>query len=160
VSKPSLLAVAYDRGELAERALDALRELADAGAVALKDAAVVVNTGGGVQLHQTRALAAGEGIVGGGTLGLLLGLAFGVPIIGAIVGTAVGGGLSAFDTGLSDADMRRLAEHLDSGRAVLFALVADADWPLIRDRLETYGGELVASEVADEVAAALEAPIP
>jgi uncharacterized membrane protein len=71
-----------------------------------------------------------------------------------------GGGASAIDTGIPDDDLRRIGDALEAGRAALAALVAHADWERVRDRLEPYGGEVVASEVAAEVLAALTAPEP
>jgi uncharacterized membrane protein len=164
VSSARLLAVAYDDAATAERALAALSDLADEHALALKDAAVVVRhrsgDGGSVEVHQKRALAAGEGVVGGGTIGLLIGLAIGLPVVGALVGIAGGGGASAIDTGISDSEMRRVGRELAVGRAALFALVADVDWVHVRQRLVPYGGEIVVSEVADDVLEALTSPEP
>jgi uncharacterized membrane protein len=166
VSDARLLAVVYDDRATAEQALGVLLELADAGALELKDAAVVVHVrdrsggAGSVELHQTRALAAGEGIVGGGTIGLLVGLAVGIPVAGAIVGIAGGAGALAFDTGISDDQMRRVGGELQAGRAALFALVGAADWERVREGLAPYDGELAASELSAEVMEALAATGP
>jgi uncharacterized membrane protein len=124
----------------------------------VRDAAVATRTESGVELHQLRSLAAGEGVVGGGVVGLLLGLGIGVPLAAAAAGMAAGGGLSFVDRGLPDDRMRRLAGELAPGHAALFALVEDADWALVRERLAPYGGELIASEVEADVAAALDRP--
>jgi uncharacterized membrane protein len=153
-----LLAVAFESSERAEEAAVALRALADEGALRVRDAAVATRTEKGVELHQLRALAAGEGVVGGGVVGLLLGLGIGVPLAVAAAGMAAGGGLSLVDRGLPDARMRRLAKELPAGHAALFALVDGADWARVRDGLAPYGGELIASEVAPDVAEALGPP--
>jgi uncharacterized membrane protein len=151
-----LIAATYEREEIADRALGALTDLADQGKLALKDAVVVVKAANGkVELRQTQEPSAGDGIVGGGTIGLLLGLALGIPVAGSLVGMVGGGGATAIDRGVSDERMRRYGAELEAGQAALFALVADADWPLLRERLTPYGGEIAASEVDDEVAAAL-----
>ena len=110
---------------------------------------------GRIELRQSRQLAAGDGIVGGGAVGLLLGLAVGIPVAAALIGLAGGGAAAALDRGISDGRMRRLAEESEPGHAILFALVTHAEWPLLRERLAGYGGELVVSAVDDEVAAAL-----
>ena len=56
--------------------------------------------------------------------------------------------------------MRAVGRTLEPGGAALFALVADADWPRVRERLAPYGGELVASEVDGRVEAAFAPPAP
>jgi uncharacterized membrane protein len=151
-----LVALLYDDAAAARRALAALTTLADEHAFRLEDAAVVVrDEHGGVGLEQAHRLAAGEGIVGGGTLGLLIGLVVGFPAAGALVGMAGGGGVSRIDTGISDDEMRRVGAHLEAGRAALFALLAKVDWAHVRRGLEPYGGELIASEVTDDVVDAL-----
>jgi uncharacterized membrane protein len=151
-----LIAVGYESEEIAERALATLGDLAREDALELKDAALVVKDDAGrVELRQTR-LAAGESVVGGGSIGLLLGLAVGVPVAAALLGLAGGGGLAAFHRGISDKRMRKFGEELPPGHAAVFALVADVNWPLLHDRLAPYGGEVAASELDEAVVAALD----
>jgi uncharacterized membrane protein len=151
-----LIAVGYEREETAERALATLSDLAQEQSLELKDAAVVVKDDAGrVELRQSR-LAAGETVVGGGSIGLLLGLAVGVPVAAALLGLAGGGGLAAFHRGISDKRMRKFGEELPTGHAALFALVAKVDWEVLHQRLAPYGGEIAASELDDDVVAALD----
>jgi uncharacterized membrane protein len=153
MSGATLIAVRYDGPTDAEQALGAVAAL---DGLELKDAAIVIRKEDGrVELRQARQLAAGEGIVGGGAIGLLVGLVLGAPVAAAIVGIAGGGGLSALDRGISDSGMRRLGAELEPGSAALFALVVDVDWPRLRDALAPYGGEVLSSEVGDDVVAAL-----
>jgi uncharacterized membrane protein len=121
---------------------------------------VIKRVDGRVELQQTHGLAAGEGMVSGGAIGLLLGLALAVPVAGALVGLAGGAGLAALDRGISDEHMRKLGETIARGHAVLFALVENVDWDKLGDGLAVGGGELVVSEVDDEVLALLGAPPP
>jgi uncharacterized membrane protein len=152
-----LIAVGYEHEETAERALATLGDLAQEKSLELKDAAVVVKDDAGrVELRQSR-LAAGETVVGGGSIGLLLGLAIGVPVAAALIGLAGGGGLAAFHRGISDKRMREFGDELPTGHAALFALVAKVDWDALHERLALYGGEVAASELDDDVVAALEA---
>lgn len=151
-----LIAVGYEQEEIAERALAALRDLAEERALELKDAALVVKDDAGrVELRQSKELAAGESVVSGGSIGLLLGLAIGVPVAAALLGLAGGGGLAMFDRGISDDRMRRFGEELGTGHAALFALVADVDWAQLHERLSLYGGEVAASELDEDVVASL-----
>jgi uncharacterized membrane protein len=151
-----LIAVGYRSEEIAERALATLGDLAREDALELKDAALVVKDDAGrVELRQTR-LAAGESVVSGGSIGLLLGLAVGVPVAAAMLGLAGGGGLAAFHRGISDKRMRKFGEELPPGHAAFFALAADVNWPLLHERLSPYGGEVAASELDEAVVAALD----
>ena len=156
--RASLVAIAYAGSELAERALGALRDLGDDHVLAIHDAAIVVKSDDGhLALRQTREVAAGEAAVGGGAIGLLVGLALVVPVAGALVGIAAGAGFAALDRGIPNDEMRRLGATLEPGHAVLFALIGEVDWAALRERLDTYGGELVTSEVEDDVVAAFAA---
>lgn len=151
-----LIAVGYESEEIAERALATLGELAREDALELKDAALVVkDESERVELRQTR-LAAGESVVSGGSIGLLLGLAVGVPVAAALLGLAGGGGFAAFHRGISDKRMRNFGKELPPGHAALFALVADVSWPILHDRLAPYGGEVAASELDEAVVAGLD----
>lgn len=151
-----LIAVGYEQEEIAERALATLRDLAGEHALELKDSALVVKDDAGrVELRQTKELAAGEAVVSGGSIGLLLGLAIGVPVAAALLGLAGGGGLAVFDRGISDDRMRRFGEELGAGHAALFALIVDVDWALLHERLSHYGGEIAASELDEGVVASL-----
>jgi uncharacterized membrane protein len=156
VASSHLIAVGYEQEDIAERALAALRDLAQEHALELKDSALVVKDDAGrVELRQTRQLAAGEAVVSGGSIGLLLGLAVGVPIAAALLGLAGGGGLAVFDRGISDDRMRRFGEELGAGHVALFALVKDVDWTQLHERLSPYGGEVAASELDEDVVASL-----
>jgi uncharacterized membrane protein len=147
-----LLAVAYQDKETAERALDCLQALKREHALALEDAAVAVRLESGkVALDQTRQLAAGDGLVAGGSLGLLLGLVLGIPVAGAIAGLSGGGGLAGIDRGIRDESMKQLAETLEPGHAAVFALVKKVDWQRLRTALAPLGGELLATQLDDVV---------
>jgi uncharacterized membrane protein len=158
LANANLIAVAYDTSDLAESALGNVRELGDEHALVLRDAAIVIkHDDGRVELQQIHGLATGEGMVSGGAIGLLLGLALAVPVAGALVGLAGGAGLAAFDRGISDEHMRKLGATIARGHAVLFALVENVDWGKLGDGLALRGGELVVSEVDDGVLALLRA---
>ncbi len=130
----------------AERALDALGEL-DAG---ILDAVVVTRLENGrVELHQTRQIAAGEGIVAGGAVGFVAGMLIGGPIGGALLGMLGGGIWGARDTGVPDARLRELGESLAPGGALLCALVQADRAGAAREKLAPYG------EVADADAPAV-----
>jgi uncharacterized membrane protein len=135
-----LIVVSCASREEADRGLAAL----DGLDVKVADAVVVTCTDGGrIELHQTRQVAAGEGVVAGGTVGFLAGMLLGGPIGGALLGMFGGGVFASRDTGVPDARLRKLGESLAPGRALLCALVAEESAAAAREALAPYG------EVAD-----------
>ena len=115
---PHFLAVAFDDAADAEAALAATASLRP------DDAAVVVRTDlDRIELHQTKEIAAGEGLVTGGAVGLVAGLLLGIPVGGALIGFLGGGGLGLRDTGLSNERLRELGRGLEPQHALLCLLV-------------------------------------
>jgi uncharacterized membrane protein len=139
VADPSRLVVVScaSRAE-AEHAQNAL------GALEILDAAVVTRLDSGrVELHQTHQVAAGEGVVAGGSVGFVAGMLLGGPVGGALLGMLGGGVWGARDTGVPDDRLRELGESLAPGRALLCTLVKADDAAAAREALAPYG------EVAD-----------
>jgi len=102
-----------------------------------------------VELHQTRQIAAGEGVVAGGSIGFVAGMLLGGPVGGALLGMLGGGIWGARDTGVPDARLRELGESLAPGGALLCVLVRADDATTVREALAPYG------EVAEADAPAL-----
>ena len=124
----------------AERALEELRSVD----VDVRDAAIVARTDAGrLELRQTHQVAAGEGVIAGGTVGFVAGMLLGGPVGGALLGMLGGGVWGARDTGLPDTRLRELGDSLTPGRALLCVLVATDAAPAAREALAPYG------EVAD-----------
>ena len=132
------MAVVFETAAAAEDALPTVRELDHEQDVSIRDAAVVVRTESGrIELQQTREIAPGEAIVGGGTVGLVAGLLFGLPVGGALLGLAGGALFGLRDTGIPNSRLRQLGAELRPGQAVLCVLV-DADG--VRRTQEALGG--------------------
>jgi uncharacterized membrane protein len=130
----------------AEQALSELGTLE----VKERDAVVVsCSENGGLELKQAHQVAAGEGVVAGGTVGFIAGMLLGGPVGGALLGMLGGGVFGARDTGVSDARLRELGASLKPGGALLCVLVASADAAAVREALGVYG------EVADADATAV-----
>ena len=127
----------------AEDALGTARELDNGQDVSVRDAAVVVRTEAGrIELLQTREVAPGEGIIGGGTVGLVAGLLLGVPVGGALLGLAGGTLFGLRDTGIPDGRLRELGADLKPGQALLCVLVEASGLQRTRDVLGRYGTAL------------------
>ena len=120
----------------AERALAETRALEG-----VRDAAIVTRAEHGrVELRQTHQVAAGEGVVAGGTVGFVAGMLLGGPVGGALLGLAGGGLWGSRDTGLPDARLRELGESLTPDGALLCLLVGAGDAAAVaREKLAAYG---------------------
>jgi uncharacterized membrane protein len=149
-SATTFIAVAF---ETVPAAQGALREVHERD-LAVRDAAVVVRTEAGrIELEQGHEMAAGDTLVGGGTVGLVAGLLLGLPVGGALLGLAGGLLYGLRDRGLPDNRLRALGEDLEPGHAVLCVLVDAEDIPHAREALARYGAvfevELSSSSTAD-----------
>ena len=123
-AETSFVAVVFGTAAAAEDALPTVRRLDNGNDVSVRDAAVVVRTENGrIELLQTREIAPGEGVIGGGTVGLVAGLLLGVPVGGALLGLAGGALFGMRDTGIPDSRLRKLGADLQPGQAVLCVLV-------------------------------------
>jgi uncharacterized membrane protein len=141
-SSSTLLMLAFPDAAAAEEALARVRDLD------VRDAAVVVRTAAGrVELHQTSEVAPGEGIVGGGAIGLIVGFVLGVPVGGALLGLVGGAGFGVRDTGIPDPRLRQLGGELQPGQAVLCVLVDAERAAGTRDALGRYG-EVLETELS------------
>jgi len=151
-AKYSFIVVKYPGADTAEAALTAVRALAKEDVVKLKDAvAITKNEKGKVKLHQTKDDSAGKGFLKGGAIGIVFGLLFGgLPLVvaGVVSGTAVG----MFDKGIKDKLMKALGEEMSSDESALAALIQDADWKTLQDRMqaENFNGEIIVSEIIPE----------
>jgi uncharacterized membrane protein len=143
-SAQSLLLVAFADVSAAEEALATVREV--------RDAAVVVRTEGGrIELQQTSEIAPGEGIVGGGAIGVIAGLVLGLPVGGALLGLLGGAGFGLRDTGIPNSRLRQLGEELRPGQAVLCVLVDADSRARTREGLARYG-DVLETEVSTAAA--------
>jgi uncharacterized membrane protein len=120
------------------------------GLAGIRDSAIVTRTERGrVELRQTHQVAAGEGVLAGGTVGFVAGMLLGGPIGGALLGMLGGGAWASRDTGLPDARLRELGDSLGPDGALLCLLVPADDAPAVREKLAVYG------EAADADASAV-----
>jgi uncharacterized membrane protein len=139
-SATTFVAVVFESAAAAEGALPTVRALEHEHGVSVRDTAVVVRTERGrIELQQTREIAAGEAIVGGGAAGLVAGLLLGLPVSGALVGLVGGAVFGIRDTGIPDSRLRELGEGLRPGQAVLCTLVDAPGVAHTRDALARYG---------------------
>jgi uncharacterized membrane protein len=95
---------------------------------------------GEVKLDQMVNLTA-RGAIGGGFWGLLIGLLFMNPLLGAAVGAGAGAiSASLTDIGINDDFMRELGETLTPGTSALFVLLRKATADKLLDGLREFAG--------------------
>jgi uncharacterized membrane protein len=124
------------RAELAKLQKEYLIDMEDVVVVTKDDK-------GKVKLHQAVNLTA-AGAVGGTFWGMLIGLIFLNPLLGAAVGAgagAISGKLS--DIGVSDKFMKELAETFKPGSSALFVLVRKVTPDKVLDGLKGFKGKVL-----------------
>ena len=116
------------------------------------DDVVVVTKGekGKVKLHQAMNLTA-AGALGGSFWGMLVGLIFLNPLVGAAVGAGAGalsGKLSDF--GIDDKFMKQLGETFQAGNSALCVLVRKATPDKVLDALSPFKGTVLKTSLTQE----------
>jgi uncharacterized membrane protein len=118
-----------------------LAELQKEYLITMEDVVVVTRDDDGkVKLHQATNLTA-AGAVGGGFWGMLIGMLFFNPLLGAAVGAGTGA-LSGYlsDVGIDNAFMKKIGEGLKPGGAAVFVLVRKMTGDKVLDRLKDFSG--------------------
>ena len=120
------------------------------------DAATVTwETGAG--RPATHQVTTGAGSLGNGFWGLLFGLVFFVPLLGAALGTAPGAEAGSLaEAGIDDTFVNRIRDQLTPGTSALFVVTSEPPPDALHDAL-TGGGraEVVSTDLSAEQAAAL-----
>jgi uncharacterized membrane protein len=137
-----LIAVAFDDETTAFELRAALAKLQKEYLIQMDDVVVLTRSAEGkVQLHQAVNMTA-AGAAGGGFWGMLVGLIFLNPILGAAVGAGAGA-LSGYftDLGIDDKFMKDLGEKLPKGGSALFVLVRKVTGDKVLAALEPFRGK-------------------
>lgn len=125
-----------------ETALDDLDDARSDKEVKLDDLALVYrNAKGKVKIQQTSDATLGQGVVRGGVLGLVAGVAIaltgpasvGAAALATVIGGAVGAVITAFDDGVDNPMMRKLGATLEENESVLLALGDEAEIQKLKD---------------------------
>jgi uncharacterized membrane protein len=148
---------AKDQAE-GEFIVESLHRAIDAERVELDDIALVTKEADGkVKIHQSKDETAGTGALKGGLVGAVIGLAAPPLLAAAVVGAGAGAIWGKFrDRGVNDKLMKEVAERLERGQAIVFALGDDAAIQAIDDRIkELTGGDMLTFTLDPESEAAL-----
>jgi uncharacterized membrane protein len=139
-----LLVIAFPSEQKAEEVREKLLAMQKDYTLELGDAVVAVKREDGTvklnQLVNTTAI----GAAGGTFWGMLVGLVFMMPLVGAAVGAA-SGALSGLltDFGINDEFMKNIAESISPGSAALFLLVKKMTTDKVLADLQGVGGTVL-----------------
>ena len=145
----NLVVIGFDDETTAFELRAKLAKLQKEYLIDMEDVVVVTkDEKGKVKLHQAVNLTA-SGAVGGGFWGMLIGLIFLNPLLGAAVGAgagAISGKLS--DIGVDDKFMKELAETVKPGSSALFVLVRKATPDKVLEQLKGFKGKVLKTSLS------------
>jgi uncharacterized membrane protein len=163
-----LIVVTYPDEYKAGEVLNALSRLEKELLIDMEDAAFVVKgQDGKVKLHETVPLTkigATAGMARGTFWGMLIGLLFMQPALGAVAGAAVGGTTGALsgklaDYGIPNDFIKQLADGLKNGTSALFVLVRRATPDKVLAQVKQYGGTILHSTLSAQAEAQLQSAL-
>ncbi|QVL47575.1 MAG: DUF1269 domain-containing protein [Thiocapsa sp.] len=137
-----LIVVSFPEEHLAFELRAELAKMQKAYLIDMEDVVVVTKDDAGkVKLHQAVNLSA-VGAVGGGFWGMLIGLVFLNPLLGAAVGAGAGALSGKFsDIGINDDFMKGLAQNFQPGCSAVFILVRKVTADKVIDGLAEFKGK-------------------
>jgi uncharacterized membrane protein len=151
-----LVIIAYESEEKAEAARRELLALQKEYLIELGDAVVAIRQpDGSVKLSQMMNMTA-AGAASGGFWGVLIGMLFLNPLLGAAVGAGAGALSGRFtDIGINDAFMKDAAAALTPGQAALCVLVRKVTADKVLPAMAAFGGTVLRTNLSDEQEAKL-----
>ena len=137
-----LIVVSFPEEHLAFELRAQLAKIQKAYLIDMEDVVVVTKDDKGkIKLHQAVNLSA-VGAVGGGFWGMLIGLVFLNPLLGAAVGAGAGAISGKFsDIGIDDDFIKGLAQSFQPGCSAVFILVRKVTGDKVLEGLEEFKGK-------------------
>lgn len=156
----SLIVVAYSNELKAEEVRLDFLKMQQSYLVDIEDAVVAIRKPDGkVKLRQMYNLTVG-GAASGSFWGLLIGVLFMNPLLGAVVGAGAGAAAGALaDVGINDDFMKELASSLTEGSSALFLLVRSELTDKVLEELKGTGGNIIRTSLSHEDEARLQAAL-
>jgi len=138
----TLVAVLFEDDTTAFDMRAALMKMQKQYLIDMEDAVVVIKSqNGSIKLDQTINLTA-AGALGGGFWGMLIGLLFLNPLLGAAIGATAGAVSARFkDIGINDQMMRDLAQSFKPGSSALFVLLRRMTADKVLEGLKPFSGK-------------------
>lgn len=154
-SKSKLVVLDFVDKDHAFEARDKLLELREERQITLDDAAIAIRKKNGrIKLKQVDSLVS-VGVLGGTFWGLLIGLIFLAPGLGAVVGALAGSASGALtdaliDIGVDDEFLKEVGNTIEPGHAALFLLVQDVAGEHVVEDLIPYEPTVVQTTLSAE----------
>ena len=138
----TLVAVVFNDESTAFEMRAALVKMQKQYLLEMEDAVVVTrDQNGKTKLHQAVSLT-GVGAAGGAFWGMLIGLLFLNPLLGAVVGAGAGALSGKFqDIGVNDKMMKEVGDSLKPGTSALFVLIRKATADKVLEGLKPFVGK-------------------
>jgi len=152
-----LVAIGFDDEHKAFEMRAALAKLQKEYLIEMEDVVVLTkDEKGKAKLHQAVNLTA-AGAVGGSFWGMLIGMIFFRPLLGAAIG-AGSGALSGKlrDIGINDKFMKEIGETLTPGSSAVFVLVRKVTSDKILEELKGFGGKILKTSLTADKEEALQ----
>jgi uncharacterized membrane protein len=145
-----LVAIVYPSEAKAEEVRRKLLKLQSEYLIEINDAVIAVKTDDSVRLNQLVNTTA-TGATSGGFWGLLIGMVFLNPLIGAALGAGAGALSGALtDFGINDAFMKELASSIKPGNAALFLLIKNMTADKVLAEIKAFGGAVLKTSLDDK----------
>ncbi|MBX3172369.1 MAG: DUF1269 domain-containing protein [Candidatus Eremiobacteraeota bacterium] len=146
-----LIVLVFDNDRAAFEVRDKLIELQKSHLIRLADAAVAVRDQQGVvKIKQVVDLTA-QGAIGGAFWGLLAGILFWMPAMGAAIGTLIGAiSGSMADYGVNDEFIEQVAKSVEPGQSALFLLVVDATMDRVIEEISAWNPKVLRTNLSRE----------
>jgi uncharacterized membrane protein len=146
-----LVVISFDDEHTAFEMRAALAKLQKEYLIEMEDVVVVTkNDKGKVKLHQAVNLTA-AGAVGGGFWGMLIGMIFLNPLIGAAIGAGAGALSGKLrDIGISDDFIKELGQAFQPGTSALFVLVRKATPDKVLEELKGFKGKVIQTSLSKD----------
>ena len=155
-----LVAIAYPEEQRAQEVMQSVLERREVLALDVEDAASVSkDKNEKIKLHQSAHLGR-KGAATGGTIGLIAGVLFLNPVVGAGVGALVGGVANRLrDVGISDEFVRQVSAQLRPESSVLVLLLPSGDLPALHHELAREGAVVLHTSLAADAETQLQAAL-
>jgi uncharacterized membrane protein len=141
----------FDNPDGAEQAYEVLRDAEKDNLVTVVDHAIVTWPEGADKPdtdidHGDKK----RGGVWGAFLGVLIGMLFFIPLVGALAGAAIGATVKAMDgTGLRKEDVERIRNEVTPGTSALFLVTENANFDRLGERFHGMNWQLVSTNLTD-----------
>ena len=158
----TVIVMTFDDVRSADKVLDVLKSMKFDKIFELSDAVVLIkDTGGRLEIDETKEFTAEKGAITGGIAGLVVGTLLGGPIGGVLLGAA-GGALAGrvVDLGIPDKKIRQVGQAMDQATSALLIEVKSGDPQKLIAAMEVSGGELFELSISDEAGVELQKHLP